>query len=1729
VTADAGIGLAFVEGRAALTIARRELATLATLERMEVAIPDLRAAPQTALPPERARLRRGRLQSAVITVDERRLGAALAADALVGAGISELRLSLAEGCVRLRGRATAAGRQAAFTARASIAAASGRRARLTIDDIRLYGFLPVPAPLVGGAILAASAAGGGAPGGHATPHWSVDLDPLDLAIYETFAAWGWRLPDISDARLDAVTISRSAITLAWGTNAGSRGRDAAEITGTGAPRPIATADGLLASGDLAGALAAYRAAARGDRATPEAGRRVLELLLANADTLDEAAEHAAQLAAACDGQPELAAVVALAQAVVAAERGDSTLAARTYAGVATQAAERGERDDAELARLAAAQEWLRAGRPDEARPHLEAVLAAAPDDARAAELLAATTAARPASHAHVGPDVAATQAVTVLAVALAEAEHAEATNRPEQAAAALRRVLDLLDASDEARSDVALRLATVCERIGDEEGALIALRQFLDHADAGPAVAPAWRRVVELYARRGDPHAAARALIASVDDARTGSSDQERGAALSAAAEILRKRVGLPGDAVMLLERAIALDPRSVEALETLQTIAVESSNWERLADVLERKVDVVARGPVEQKDLLVQLAEVYDRHLQRPERARETHERALHVDAAFRPSLLWLARDAWVRGDTAAVMLYGRLAATEGDDPPPPLEVRAETHLRLAMLGRQAGDDGTAEREAARALAAAPDNPGALDLLIDLLEAQGRHGALADALARRIATDLGPAARADLARRRAHALERAGRPVAAAALWRALAEHDPAALPALQRLADAVRASGDGEMLFAVLEPLGDALIATGDLVTAEQILAARAQLVSDPVTAGALATERARLRLMLPDGVDGAVAVLRAMPPACLPEEGLVLQADLGERRDSLDEALPALEELLSRAREAAHGPAIQELEARIVDLTRRLGAQLPATVEELERMLAADPTDAAAAEELAVIYAQIADPRERAEALSGLLRRALGLPPDRRKAIYAVLGESAEASGDLEGAEQAYWRAATIEAEPALRANYLVSHARVLLARGEEQTAMSELEEAIARLPHHAGALALLADLTYRTQDWTRARQLYAELEVAPEASLAIARETLVHRRAVLADAQGDSADAESFYRELAILNPRHGEARRALADIALHRGDFGAAAVRLEEVLRLLPLDAIDQIVDVRQHLGAVYVQLGDWGSARYYLELVLAQDPTRLGALELLVEVYERLGLFKEAAQACVRLSRLHLDPTRRAAILYHQGEILHAHLGDEAAAFDAFLKSSDLDPRFVPTMTRLIVYFWVQGDFASLGDVAADLAAAGYKADDDLEVALALSLGTTFSKRKQEKQDKQDKQDKHAKRWSLRGYAFDAVVAARALSQLAARAEATDEALTASLDAVVAWAGRALADAALAPALADLVAQDPSNVGALRVLTRLADRAEATAVARAANALLAFVEPGDDAVGERLRALGMGAMASTEALRVDGPADHPEAAGPLRRALAALAQPLLGLADGQPPATAEAAPTLIAARADELRRLSERMGAPTCSPVIEAGDVAAIRVATSAKAPPPMQITSAAAALPDVDWLFLAARALEEARSGLPALRGLGASERTAVLEGAQAALCGATPDGERARATARLVGEASAVLSTGKARERLVADLRQVLSKPPDWEAFSRAAPHTANRVGLLACGSPAAALAALAREDALLAKVGDAADRVARIAFLRTTPVRELVSFMLSPTYARAIEAKS
>ncbi|MEO8211848.1 MAG: hypothetical protein ABI560_01585, partial [Myxococcales bacterium] len=308
---------------------------------------------------------------------------------------------------------------------------------------------------------------------------------------------------------------------------------------------------------------------------------------------------------------------------------------------------------------------------------------------------------------------------------------------------------------------------------------------------------------------------------------------------------------------------------------------------------------------------------------------------------------------------------------------------------------------------------------------------------------------------------------------------------------------------------------------------------------------------------------------------------------------------------------------------------------------------------PIDSGAARNItartAAIYAAQGEPDSRAEALAALMHDFALLPAERQHDAYASFGRVAEATGDLEYAEEAYWRATSTAGNPTPtgRANDLVAHARVLLARGNGAAAVAELEEALVLAPRLTGAMALLAEESFQIGDWERARHLYALLvpleppfsrQTGPGDPLPsgppIARETILLRRARLARQAGDLGEAEDCYAALAALDAAHIEARHGLAELALERHDLRTGADRLEEVLRLLPREAFQSLLDTRQQLADIHAGLGDWGAARHYGELVLAQDPRRTTMLERMTEIYQQLGLWSAAAQAFVRLARV---------------------------------------------------------------------------------------------------------------------------------------------------------------------------------------------------------------------------------------------------------------------------------------------------------------------------------------------------------------------------------------------------------------------------------------------------------------------------------------------------------------
>jgi hypothetical protein len=607
-------------------------------------------------------------------------------------------------------------------------------------------------------------------------------------------------------------------------------------------------------------------------------------------------------------------------------------------------------------------------------------------------------------------------------------------------------------------------------------------------------------------------------------------------------------------------------------------------------------------------------------------------------------------------------------------------------------------------------------------------------------------------------------------------------------------------------------------------------------------------------------------------------------------------------------------------------------------------------------------------------------------------------------------------------------------------------------------------------------------------------------------------------GELTEAETLYRELAILNPQHVDARRAMAELARARGDLTGAAQRWEEVLRLVPAaGGAAELADARQRLGTVYAEMGEWASARYYLELVAAQDPSRTPALEVLLETYEQLDLPQAAAEVCGRLARLYGPAAKRAAALYRQAEILRTRLDNPEGAIDAYLRSSDLDPHFVPARLRLVDHFWARSDLDVVADLANDLSSVAISPEEQPDLVARLTLATIPAR------------GEVTPRVPFAAHPTLAIAAARALADVATHQQEVEGRAVDALDPFVlrarSWA-RTKGESALVRGLVELVLIDPTHPGPLVALGRFAELAGRRALAAGAFALAAFLVP-DGPAARHLGALVQPGPVRGDALRIGGPVDHPDLASPARRALASLAPALLGFEAVRPAPKPTVGSGLPPSRAAELRRIGNLIAAPpfvVAPDEIETGapdDRRRLRVVLTH--PAALMVGSAAATLSEATWSFIAGRALETQRSGLWTAGLAGGEGLARLLQGAKAALSDAPAEDERSRAIADWLRKPQAALALGspEARADILADVEATLAATPDWGTLTRGARHTRNRIGLLACGSPSAALTMLKAEDRNLPP-GNGLE--ARRAFLRGEVAQDLVAFMLSPAYENA-----
>jgi len=1697
--------LTFVQGHGLLSLGGRDFEGLGRVDTLELEIPNLRFPFDLSGGVARFKNRRLRLRELALFVGSPELTGFLRRAPLGDFGIFDPQVTVSGSRLILTARVHIGGHEAEMTISALVSSLPPSAVGLCVYDVRTYGFLPVPAPLLVTALF--STLGAESP---ASPHdgvllpllqirstTDIRIEACELAMLAILPMHGWRLPERKNVQIRVAGGAAKAAHVPLVFSLAEPGASADVLLGEAAS-PEASAmrefaircapvESALTRGDITSALALLTALSPLETDDRIGTTRLLQLLLAATSSLGQAADLAR---AALERWPEFVPAW-LAQAVVAQTRGEAARAAACYEKVAELSELQGRTVDESCAHVAAARALAASGQTDRALAVLERGLAmrsSLPPVGRARLMKQAVEGRWKETLVAIGQESSAggfgTRDEVVQVLDLARQGGLDRDpGLIAQAAASLEALLarDVWPPSSFGRADVAYQMGILRLSLGEEQAAAQWFATCIEGDASGASAARAWQGMVELLHRQGDSAGVAQSLAGWAADARVPESAAQKVEHLLGAARIAWQDLRQPEQAAGYLESALALVPGNEAVLAELEQLALQTGRLDDAIEILRRHLRDTRpdQGKHVLRLLIRLLVSVGDRQAEAQE--------ACNVLLELSPE------------DHAAVQ--GLLAPPDpglaGDSD------RRQDPRSLALAAEREGHLAEAERGYLELLQTTPDDLELLDRMADLCKRQSRMEDLVHWLGKLWAAvereEPGSGGDVDSL---AVGLDLAGA-LALRPEGKARAEE------ILRQLVE--RAPSD----VAPLDALYQLLVERGDFVEAADVFADRLALTSDQAVPVLLAS-RARLCLSQPEGLRPALAVLQSRPALQLDDETLALRAEVASQAGDTADAVLCLQSLRLRASDEAR-PGLTK---RLTDLVSQPETAKEIAITVLETLHAEAPVDLAVAEALFEAYGRLEDAGARVRLWKELLADVPALPDMYRARLQVAMAEAAERDGDLQTAQKMLDEAALLDGSPPTRVAHLVAHARLLLARGELALAQDALEQALSLDPAAASALALLGDLAYRAQEWERARAMYTRLAQTPGSAAALSPQTLAYRRAELAEMFGDHAEAEAAYREVVAADPAHDGAREALAGFAALRGDLAEAALHLQEVVRLVPREAIERLTQVRQRLGKVYLGLGDLQAARQNLELALASEPDRGSTLELLATVYGRLGLHREAASMCERLSRIQTDPAKKAEALFRKGEVLRTSLGDAEGAADAYLRACDLDSGLASPLGRLVTYYWSRADLPNLADIGVDLLTANPnpKPDQD-DLGLLVAMAALLSRH-------DEAMAQSALESVLLGAPLQPEVAAKRFGELVTKVARGD---WGTLDTVLSFVATSVSPGfkdELLKAAVCILESDPSDAGVAVLAGRLFEGRGQRVLARSAYSLADFIDP-ELGVSSRLGEVGDEAWPRPDAL-APGRAAHPLCRGPLRKILQHLARALAGSApSAYDEPTAPLSPTTVAI-CDDLR---SQLGAPAI-PVVAQGHGA--DVTFTATQPMSLLIGRRAESLPAAELRFFVARAFEQARAGTMATLRMSSDNLRGLLRAVlRIAGAPATPFeiAEEAADEATSLWlrrlrhpDIASLVPIAQHRDELIAEAGRALSDPPSLDDYIRGCRYTADRIGLLACRHPQAALRALCglhRE-----RDEDASTVAKRQEQLRSSQaLRELVSFLLSDEYAALV----
>ena len=554
------------------------------------------------------------------------------------------------------------------------------------------------------------------------------------------------------------------------------------------------------------------------------------------------------------------------------------------------------------------------------------------------------------------------------------------------------------------------------------------------------------------------------------------------------------------------MRAALAVRPKDFDALCALTQFLRERGRMGDALAVAEVLVTVTEGiQPENRAEKWLQRAETLMR-LRRYDDAVADVRRALADKPEDFPSLWLMAQILLRAGRPADALPFAERMTAAAASP----AEKARAYSQRAQVRDALGDKKGGDEDVERALAAAPDDPAALEARSQRRRAEGRlDEALAAADRMVAAAATAPAARrAVLLQQRAQIRRERGDLPGAEADLRAALDAEPNALPALRSLTETLQLEGKSRE--SMEESARFLALATAHADAEGASPAARA----------AVLFKRGELKAALKD-YPGAEADLRA-GLALSPKDfyGLCTLTQFLRERGRLSESLAAAD-VLAGVTEGI--PAENRAEKRLqrAETLMRMGRHAQARAD---------------------------------------IALALKEKPEDVPSLW-LMTQSLLASGKAKEARPFADRMAAAAATPAEKARAFGQRAQVRDALGDKKGAEADVAAALAADPNDPAALEALVQRRHETGEREEDLALADRMVAAGAAAPAARRAVLLQQRAEVKRRRGDAAGAEADLRAALEAEPDSAQPTRNLAEILLDEGKAAAAADAASRYLAL----------------------------------------------------------------------------------------------------------------------------------------------------------------------------------------------------------------------------------------------------------------------------------------------------------------------------------------------------------------------------------------------------------------------------------------------------------------------------------------------------------------------------------------------------------------------------------------